>query len=44
MANVTRIEPETRQHAAARAALEQMYGYYTYDWQPFAPATVKRAA
>ena len=44
MAVVTSIEPETRKQAAARAALEQMYGYYAFDWQPFAPATVKRAA
>lgn len=43
MANVTRIEPEPRKQAAARAALEQMYGYYAFDWQPFT-ATVKRAA
>lgn len=44
MANVTRIEQETRKQAAARAALEQMYGYYAFDWQPFTAATVKRAA
>ena len=44
MANVTRIETETRKQAAARAALEQMYGYYAYDWQPFTAATLKRAA
>lgn len=44
MASVTRIEPETRKQAAARAALEQMFGYYAFDWQPFAPAKVKQAA
>ncbi|NBE07523.1 hypothetical protein [Paragemmobacter ruber] len=27
-----------RAHAAALAALEQMFGYYAYAWQPFAPA------
>ena len=43
MANITRIETETPRQAAARAALEQMYGYYAYDWQPFT-AAVKRAA
>lgn len=44
MASVTRIDTEIRKQAAARAALEQMYGYYAYDWQPFSPATAKRAA
>lgn len=45
MANVARIEPQSRQQAAARAALEQMYGYYAFDWQPF-PHTIaaRRAA
>ncbi len=43
MANVTRIETQTRKQAAARAVLEQMYGYYAFDWQPFT-ATEKRAA
>ena len=44
MPSIPRIESEARKLAAIRAALEQMYGYYAYDWQPFAPATVKRAA
>jgi len=44
MPNVTRVEIETRQQAEARAALEQMYGYYAFDWRPFATASLKRAA
>lgn len=44
MANVTAIPTDPRKQAAARAVLEQMYGYYAFDWQPFTAATVKRAA
>ena len=43
MAKVTRINPDKTKEIAARAALEQMYGYYAFDWQPFTQA-VKRAA
>ncbi|MEZ5753408.1 MAG: hypothetical protein R3D90_01145 [Paracoccaceae bacterium] len=43
MPNVTRLAPEPKARAAALAALDQMYGYYAFDWHPFPQATAKAA-
>ncbi|WP_277602904.1 hypothetical protein [Paragemmobacter kunshanensis] len=43
MPNVKRLVPEAKARAAALAALDQMYGYYAFDWKPFPHALAKAA-
>lgn len=47
MSDLIRLPTDPKAKAASDAALAQMYGYYAYDWTPFAPADlpgVKQAA
>jgi hypothetical protein len=38
MPDLIRLPADPKAKAAADAVLAQMYGYYAYDWAPFAPA------
>lgn len=47
MSDLIRLPTDPKAKAASDAVLAQMYGYYDFDWTPFAPAVlpgVKQAA
>lgn len=38
MPAVTPLNRPAKEQASALAALDHMYGYYAFAWEPFAPA------
>lgn len=43
MSNPIRPPTDAKAKATADAALVQMFGYYAFDWRPFAPAALPGA-